>query len=471
MNKKYIGLIFINITILISLTIFSFSTVNKTNYIFNWANIITTLSLILLAYHLIIFYKLKVNYSDFSLWFILLSNVFMFSRVYLIAFNLNEDIFWDLLSRYPESLLYETGLIVLCILQGIFTGLTLQKKSKKINNSIFLMKLEKRDLKKGLYNTGLILLLISLPFRLFIDINNIFHAQSASSYSSVSVQSGIVDDISLLFVPGIIYILSSKKKSKKKYLFMLTIVISYFIGIMILTGDRRYPVTAIIAFVLCYMETFNRKMSLRKIVLYLLSGSFLLNVLSVIRNIRSENLTSVYDFFSTYGKIILTNNPILETLSEFGLSFVSVVGVVKNIPEVIPFQKGLSFFGALPSVFPVGWLLGDFFQKVSISRLINNIEDYPVGATIIGDLYANFGWLSIFIGIIVGIVLAKMFQLNNNRIVEYQRANYFSLFYILINLVRSSFFEMVRPTILVYIIPLGILYILLANTKKYNTTI
>ncbi|AYE52409.1 oligosaccharide repeat unit polymerase [Priestia megaterium NCT-2] len=458
----------LNISILLFLLIFSYFTWNNINYINSWAKIISSISILLISYHLLVFYFLKITYTDFRLWFIVLSNLFMFGRVYLIAYNLNDNIFWDLLDRYPKDLLYNSGLFVLCCIHSLFIGFTMVSVSESQSNKqiFFLENIKEENLRVLLYNTGFIMVLFSFSFRIMEDFTTIRQAQSSGSYSSLSTSSGFTDDFAMMFIPGIVYMICSQNLKRKTNLLILTLIIAYFVTVMILTGDRRYPVTSIIAVVLCYMAVYNIKFSFRKSLSYLIGGSLLLNFLAIIRDIRASSLTSPSAFFGEYWNILLTNNPIYETLAEFGLSFVSLVGAMKNIPDVLPYQNGLGFYGAIPSLLPIGWLYGGFFQKVSISRTINNIEQYPVGASFFSEFYANFGWLSVGLVIIFGFVIAKIFVINSDKNKNYYIAKHFALFYIIINLVRSSFFEIFRPTMMVYFLPLIIMYVIYDKHKS-----
>lgn len=459
--KKY-SVIFrflLNTMILISLLIFSGFAISNFIYLDNWARIISILSLILLLYHLITFYFLRYSYTDFRIWFIILINLFMFGRVYLIGFNHGDNIFWDLLSRYPDELLYTSSLFVLCSLQGLFTGITLSNRKSINKGNNFLNKFNNNELSYAVYLTGLIMVVFSFPFQFLTDITKVQQAQSSSSYLSVSTQSGVVDDFAILFIPGALFIISSKFFKKKTILLIITLIISYLLIIMILTGDRRSQVIAILSIAFCFVRTYNIKISFLKMILYALVGGLLLNILSVIRNIRTSNLTDISGFIQEYGDLIVSNNPFYETLSEFGLTLISLVGVIENIPTNVPFQYGFGFYGAIPSVLPIGWIFGDFFKSVSISRTINEIEGYPVGGSLLGDLYANFGWVSIAIIIIVGYFITKLFSIPNTNTAYYQ-ARHFALFFILINLARSSFYEIFRPTVMVFLIPILIMFIL-----------
>jgi hypothetical protein len=140
----------------------------------------------------------------------------------------------------------------------------------------------------------------------------------------------------------------------------------------------------------------------------------------------------------------------------------TVVFAFNDIPKLIPFQYGLSFWGAIPSILPIGWAFPEFFEKVSIFRILNDIEGYPVGASLPGELYANFGWYALIIAFVMGCYIGKYYILSkmNNPL---KIAQYFSIFFILINIVRASFLEITRNIFIVLIIPFLIYYLL--NSK------
>ncbi|GAB1475508.1 hypothetical protein MASR2M70_03400 [Bacillota bacterium] len=88
-----------------------------------------------------------------------------------------------------------------------------------------------------------------------------------------------------------------------------------------------------------------------------------------------------------------------------------------------------------------------------------------MGASIIGDLYGNFGWFSLIMAIIFGAITSKIFKFGNNEENRLYCAKYYSLFYILINLVRASFFEIFRPAFMVYFVPILIMWLLEKSNK------
>ena len=297
------------------------------------------------------------------------------------------------------------------------------------------------------------------------DLYAIKSVQSTGSYSSIQVTSGLVEDFAIIFVPAVVYILISKQLEKKIARWLFIVIICYFIIEMILTGDRRYQIIGCIVVSLCYLKTYSDKILSVRTILIIFVAFLGLNIIYQLRKVRGGNLTGIVDFVQGMISDWGNSNILLETLKEFGVSFYSVVGIVKNIPSVIGFQKGLGFYGAIPSILPIGFIAGDFFRKVSISNTINAMEGRPMGATLIGDFYANFGWISIPLVILFGFFIMRMLLLHRND-QNYVQANYFSMMYIFMNLIRSSFYEIVRPAFVVLILPMFVLYLIKRKSDK-----
>ena len=451
----------LNYLILLLLSIFAWLQWGESYDSTTWSRFITAISLILLGYQLLYRKIKKVSFYDFRIWYMILSNLFMFGRIYVNVLDYDNILSaWSIF--YSNELLLKTALFVLVFHQALFIGFNIGDE-KQYN--YFKVKIEKPSSK--IYKCGLLLMIVGLPCRVITDLYAIRSVQATGSYTNIQVTSGLVEDFAIIFVPAVVYILVSRYLKKQTAQLMFVAVIIYFVIEMILTGDRRYQIIGCIVVSLCYLKTYSEKILSAKSVLLVLAAFFGLNVIFQLRKVRDGNLTGVIDFFKGMVENTRNFNIILETLTEFGISFYSVAGVVKNIPSVISFQNGLGFYGAIPSILPIGFVAGDFFKKVSISNTINAMEQRPVGATLIGDFYANFGWWSIFFVILFGYIMMKMLLVHKNDEI-YVQANYFSMMYIFMNLIRSSFYEVVRPAFIVLVFPMLILYLIKRERKiKY----
>jgi hypothetical protein len=426
---------------------------------------VSALGLVILFAQIFQFLILKIKFYDFRVWFILLFNLFLLGRIYIMYFNPNYNFFWIQFNQYPIGLILKTIFYSVVVGQVFFTSFLFFNnrpiRYKFINNFI--------DDKRFIYRVGIIMFVISFPFRLFIDIIFIIRVQASGSFLSVEAWSGISDILATFFVPSIIFLLNSVEKNKRKSILILSIL--YFVLVMALTGDRRYQTTGIIAITLSYFVLKNNKLKFWNFVKLSVFAYLGLTFLVILRNVRSGSINDIDVIFSKIQTLSYGFDIIIETMSEFGLSFFSLLAIIQHIPANYPYLNGLSFYGSILSLLPVGWLFGDFFKVVSISYTINKFPGgYPVGATIAGDFYANFGSLSFIFIFIFGLFLSKIFNLpsKSDKQFHYSLSIYFSLFYVLINLVRASFFEVFRASIYIYIVPIVIGFVFYNFVNRGN---
>lgn len=432
---------FLNTFLLFFLTLFVYMNFNNFDFIQRWSVIATQLTITMFFYHVLWMIKLKIKYTDFEFWFVLLSYLFLFGRVILNGLSLDKNIFWDLIIRYNRETLYHTSLYLILALHATFFGLFILRKKSSVNI--------RRN--QNTYNIGKILFLSTFVFKVIDDFYNILQAQSAGSYSALKGRVGFIDDLAFLTVPGIIYIIGSKKLTSKSAKYIVYLTSFYLVGFMILSGDRRYSATALLSVFLVYFKVYNIKFNRRTTLIYLFLGSTMLNIFTIIRDIRTDSLTNIYTFITENIKNIFQyKDIIIETFSEFGLTFFSVANIFRFVPNELPFQKGLPFIYTLPSVLPVGWLFGNLFSKASILEQTNQLINLPVGSSMLGDLYGNFSWFGIPVAFIFGLLIFKVFNSKKNFD---SPARYYSMFYILINLVRANFFEIYRPLMYILFFP------------------
>lgn len=420
----------------------------------------------LMLYQIITMRNNGIGIFDFRLWFIILSYLFCFGRIYANILGY-DNIFYNVRYTYQIDVIVETGCFIICSIHALYIGMISYKFSisDEPNRQIRDNK-EIESFDKRVYVIGTILILISFPFRLYIDAISIIVAQTTGSYNSLfSISTGRSYNFALLFVPGMCYVIASKKLSIRVAKYITYITIGYFVLTMIFTGDRRYQVISCICLMLVFLRSYEINVIRPRNIIWGALILLFLSMLYQLRKIRENDLTNISNFINILVEGIGSYNPILETLTEFGITFYSIAGIVKNIPYNIPFQCGKGFFGALLSILPIGSAYQDFFASVSISRTINELEGKPVGASLIGDFYANYGWWSIPLMVIFGYLLCKITLPKSKKGKFYDIANYYSIVYIFFNLVRSSFYETVRPSFYIYFLPLAI-YRILNGRKK-----
>jgi len=425
----------------------------------SWSAPAFYLSIVSLLITYLFLYVYKVKIAEFPTVMISLTYLFMFGRVWLNYLGFDSNIYWVLHKLYDPLELQRVGILTVCCTHSLFLGMMCAYRK---NNNV---QIEKRELeeidKSSLYSLGIILLLIGIPCRIISDIRSVLATASSGSFTSISASTGMIDDLAFLYVPGLICLMETRTNLRKVIYIILFV---YFIIIMSITGDRRYYVSAIVtfgAYIIQKGSLRSHKVKPERMLIIILVATVFLNFLEVVRKIRMGNLTSFFNFITNYGvDVFVLDNVIYDVLVEFGISFYSVVSVVSCIPYYFPYQYGMTFLKTIPSVLPVGFLFGNMFSEASPSTYINQFLSRPVGATMFGDLYANFGIFCIAGVFVFGIILGNLFRGEKAKRQGYQCMKYYTYYYILINLVRCSIFEIFRPMIWCTFIPYCILMLI-----------
>lgn len=395
----------------------------------------------------------KADYADFGLVFMICSYLFMFGHTFISVFDLQTTLLWNPSPYFSSSEKFRSALYAIgCLLvfSLIYACVINQKKNvnKFFNNN---SNLDSR----WIYKLGWIFLVIGFISSVLTWGKIIVVTLSSGSYASYTLANttGFFDDLSYLFAPGIIYLFSSHELNKKNERTLLVISLLFLTITMILSGARKTQLFAIIAIVLCYSSTRNKsKTSIRSIFMVLISGLVLLDLIYVIRENRFELNTIGSTFLNSLKGFKFLSSIVGETFAESGLSFYALVAVVSNVPSVFPYEYGMTFIRTIPSFLPIGWLVGDFFDKAASSYVINRFTGLPVGTSLLGDFYWNFGFAGgTILCAIFAIILAKISLLRIESHKEYQ---YFSYLYIVLMGVRAGIFEIFRPLSIVLLVPL-----------------
>lgn len=418
----------------------------------NWTDICFYLSLVSIILNIALIILKKIKIYDFRLIITLLMYCFMYGRIWLIHIGLQDQLTWSLHKLVPVQSLFRASLFVLCCNQLFFLGLFCGRESIPFKTSCQ-KSMSHYDL-KVIESVGILLLLISIPCRIITDIYTYNTTNATGYYYNYQSMTGLFDDFAFLLVPGILCICESHKKHR---LLILGIAFVYFVIIMALTGDRRYYAASILALTIYFVYTIvsGKKVSakpFRTAVIVALALLFL-NFLEVVQKMRNGGLVSLSVFISTYGNDVFALDDLLfDVMAEFGISFFSVASIIEHVPSYLNYQYGLTIIKSIPSILPIGFL-NSSLGVVSPSDYINAYTDLPVGGTLFGDLYANFSFLSLlfvfFSGLFIRILMSKICSKKTSlRIVLY-----FTFSFVLVNLVRCTIFEIVRPVVWCTLIP------------------
>ncbi len=445
-----------NVVYLVALCLFCYFQWNTPN---NWQQFITVLIGCTIFFQFFTCRK-EISYKQFGFWFIMLSYLFIFGRIIVVGLNLSSTMFGQMTyeNRFRADDMYHTSLFALCAIQSVLVGLIAKNNMKNENASG--LKWYDRISDYQMRMIGIFILAFSLPLRLYIDFRFIFIAQSQGSYGGISGVSGYITTLAYLAVPAVMMIMLSINKDNIARKLIFYIVVIYNLLIMVLSGDRRYQMTTIIAFFLLYQKEKEGRTKIWKIILLGFIVFFILRMLLTIRQIRYGGLSDIPGFVQKYLFFDFgIEDVFIETLSEFGITFFSLVGAIQYVPMSIPYSYGMTFLYSIPSILPLGLILGDLFKAASPARAINTLTNLNVGSSLFTDMYANFGWFSLPFLIIAGRIIRRIFKdtgLGNQKMRD---VIYYSQFFILLNLVRASFVEVLRSSLWCYFIPYFIYYL------------
>lgn len=431
---------------------------NPHKLLFNWI-------CALIIIQMVCFRIKKVSIYDFGFLFTIISYFFMFGYIFVDIFELNSSLVWNPIKYYDYGELFKTYSFAILSLDCFSTGyLIIYDEKKSINKK---QEFSTEAVDKKMYFCGIILSIIGTISKLINDIKIILTTQAENSYTAYAsaVGSGIFDDLAQLCLPGLFLIFYSGKISEKCKKIIFLIFLIYFVIVMMLTGSRKIQIFSILILTLgynCSIKKRTKEKKVWKLVLAVILSIILLNILVIIRKNRFDLSTVIPTFIESLLSLNIFKNILGEVFVETGLTLFSVASIIKVVPKIMPFQYGLTFIRTIPSILPIGWLIGDFFSKASSTEVINTYTNISVGSSFIGDLYWNWGFFGgIIAAFIFGGIIAKFLRIDTtNKRLGY--ALYFSYFSQLIILVRAEFFDIFRSMFWIWIISIII--------KKVNFT-
>ena len=431
----------------------------------DWVITISYLALFLLAYQAVVMIGiLKVKYTDFLLWFILLEFIFLYGRIWVKALGKDDLVAWHLFNAFDDLTCYKAALFCLAYSQAIFFG------SFLFENSVSERKM-KRSLENYspmlLYKIGWVFFALTFPVKLYSNLIMIAAQKVAGDYVATGITNGLVGAISYLPVIGLIIILCSQVLSRTKVRRLFYIYLAYEVFYMVFSGDRRQDFIGIITWTLCYMQIYNVKMNLRKIVKYVLAAFIVLIFLATIRTGRSDGFNGINSFFELFEQVA-QNDLLVETLGEFGGTFFTVTNVIKYYPERLFFLGGLSLLGSLLIVVPgiMTSLFPKLFYYTEINYRCKDFNGLATGGSLPQDMYANWGLWGVFFAIIAGVIIAKVMTRDDENLSPYETAMYYARFYIFMNLVRAGTIELGRPLVYTYVLVYLLGYVLRDKGRK-----
>lgn len=432
----------------------------------HWDSIVAIISIIVCVIQVLSLRRRGYGVYSFELWFLLLSYLFMLSRIILSGafgvheiFALNyERYIYD--QRFSNEELCISSVYAMVSIEAAFAGMLMNNKR---DIPVAVCNPSQSDTR--LYNTGKLLLFIGTPC-FILDKAFMIVAALRGGYGNIASITGLADDFANFMLYGVICVIMSNCISQKAVKKMAFVVILAFVLTMMLTGDRRYEVVGILTLLIILYMNNDAKLSAAKKILLAITMVLFFNLLYVLRETRYYSTVSFVTVFFKAGSIV---ELIKQTAYEFGASIYSLASVFKTYPSVFSYRYGATIITALLSVVPIGFLYQSsvVYTFGRISDYSNNLVGGTYGATVFGDMYGNFGVLvGILLTAVLGCILSRICNsINDSKTINYNKTRYYICFYSLLSLPRASFTEVTR-TLVWGLASLLIAYNISKNVRK-----
>ena len=452
-RSDFFNIVLVIVMLLFNNTVFLMDIVVNNSYYY-----LTVLSFVTLVYQLVsLRKKYNIKLINTLSFFLVLSHVFNFGNFYLKAFS--KEQYYIFFSDWFTGDIQgkaKTGFWALAMIQALYTGICLYLSRGDFAYSDFRMCWDKDEesINKAIHFAGLVMLVISLPCRLYWDINQVLLGQASNGYIGGFSQSGLIDDIAVLFAPALICIMYATRKEKRKCKIIFLNYMIYTVIIMTLSGARRAYITSLLAMFVFYYETFmntqdkERKRGVLSFILIVLIGIITLNFMTLIRDFRHSGL-SFANILTDHLADLLSLDFFWNIFGEFGLTGIPLYYAHQIFPTEVPFYYGMNAVMSIVFILPIGWLLK---YKFATTRLMEQIHSHGIythtglGSSLLCELYSDFGYLTPLFAIMTGYFIASFGATNGgiNGTSNVKLVMRYCLSIVIINYARGSTSEIFR---------------------------
>lgn len=400
-----------------------------------------------IIFNIVIFKMSKIDFFSPMTFFLIFGYVFHFGQ--LIINNIYKYDYLDYINVYmieDMPCLIKTIKISINSLNLVCLGAILYKSvSKSESKSDDLKGKNIKNESKVCYLVGIVLFIISSPFRLWLDINQIIGAITngyAGARAALSLP-GIFSAIAGFWYSAILLIYVGKKNKK---IFFWGI---FYTALTMLTGNRGHQITNILVMLLVYIHIEEIKLKWNKILMISIYAYFLLVFIDMIMNFRNVGIQSFLANIPFYLNKSLKTNIILETIGTFGETLYTPFLVVKQMgKEINPFF-GEAFLYSFGTLIPnIGNVTTYTNIACNFAKMLNTQN--AIGGSFIGDIYYNFREAYGIIAILTGYIINKYstkYKLCINRGKYSELIYYIPIFVNLFWWIRDSVGNELRPLI------------------------
>lgn len=432
------------------------------------------LSIFLLLLSTFIFIKRTNSVFNAYIIYVLVAYFYWLGLLFLNALNINID--GTVLSWFNYKTLI--GPIVYSVLGfGLFqlAALLYTQKNFFITNFSQSEIFTSRRNRNAVLFTSVILLFVSAPIYYSNLINNVT-VSVTSGYGALynnpndsSSVNNIISSLEIFFIPGLYLFFSVNRKSKIARYFVISLVVVNIL-LSFLTGVRSSALILLISFLWLYHVQVSPLKGKKNILLIIL-GIFVMALSVSIIQYRGTSDKTLTEFLNIFSKNIGEENFVIKFISELGYSIYPLIETMRLIPENMDFAYGFSYLSSFLAIIPSLFLGGFSFTKYAALDvwLMNKLNiNYGPGYSLIAETYYNFGWFGLFLMLILGGIIVRIFNnmvVNDGKVVR--NAYIAILIYYLLMTTRSPLLLSVRNIFYGIIIPMVLIKLFeLAGGRK-----
>ena len=317
---------------------------------------------------------------------------------------------------------------------------------------------------------GCTLMLLSFPFRIYVDVMMI-KAYLLSGYHDtfdVYISNYIVVLANLFYAGSLLAIIGLHKQKKVRTILVIFIAVLLF-GMV--SGRRGIKVVYLVATLFVYFNYVDtKKKTFSTIAKYGILAYIVLAAVATFGDVRETGIFSIAVFLECFLKNV-TYKLLLTQMGEFGYAAYTLGASIEHF-SMSGYGYGLNYFASWLQIFPnVGGLLTGFSDKLSFVLKLPDVYQRALGGSMLGELFYNFGWLSFTPMLILGNVVMRLSESLKNS-VKNDGLSYKGLLCILvlsplILWIRSSFNEFPRAVVWYFII----IYLLRLYFKEHRKVV
>ena len=402
-------------------------------------------SLVILAMSIIVLVIGRgYRFLSFPVIFSVLVWVFHFGFFPLYLFGAEKIILFNDLRYYSIQEVEKAFAMAVIFYAALVFGIS-HKSRIKLKTTASLEKIDYHFSRSFENNTWVIFFVCAVPYLYYA-----WKSITLGGYSAVrqNIMSGPLSYISLLLYACavILFQCSLQRKNKPALVFLYA-----FFTVQIFSGQRFDAMCIELAFVLMHFG--GKKLKIKTIVIALIAVLIGLYVLTMIGLYRLDfqsmfsELTSVENFYYYW-----TNNPIYTILADYGGTFASLLGSVRNY-DASTFLLGTSYIVAIFHIFP----FASHFFPAKYVTFINGFyasNTHSLGGSLFGEAYANFGVFGFIPCMILGVIISKLYTMERNESNQNMllKCWFFIVYIQMFNLVRGYFKNVIFLSFWAYIV-------------------